>query len=327
MVPNAQGQLVRVPHQRHNRDLRPRPSRRRPAVAPPPLPVVVAPVASAENEDEDAEMDDAPPIIDDDDDEGGSPILGDDDDDDGVGGEEEDEAAWESVGEEDEEVEQEDEADWESVVEEEEDVVAVEVEEEEEEEEESVGALASNTGMLPPSSLIQPSGGVSATTRAQTELALTGSQRHAYLLPSHGREAASWELRRPDLWYGGGYDGRASWTQSKKATMGHVGTIMETDMGEQRLGEDRCERCRRNNHECWVYSEGAGTYIKHALPTCARCRFTPGPGGCSLSPRKKSGSMLPKGGDPPHGCQPRSLLPKGPPGFGPGGAGAGGFTA
>lgn len=52
----------------------------------------------------------------------------------------------------------------------------------------------------------------------------------------------------------------------------HIGRIMETELGEQRLGKNRCDGCQENDHECWVYSKEGGNEMVNAGDDCARCR-------------------------------------------------------
>ncbi|KAF2024853.1 hypothetical protein EK21DRAFT_117369 [Setomelanomma holmii] len=71
----------------------------------------------------------------------------------------------------------------------------------------------------------------------------------------------------------------------------HIGLIMETTLGEQRLGDQRCEHCQEDDLQCWVYTREAMKMVSRASTTCARCRFTPRKGGCSFSTRKQSGRV------------------------------------
>ncbi|EED17871.1 hypothetical protein TSTA_116600 [Talaromyces stipitatus ATCC 10500] len=86
----------------------------------------------------------------------------------------------------------------------------------------------------------------------------------------------------------------------------NIGRIMETELGVQRIGADRCTRCQIQGLECWVYSVKARFQVNNPGSACARCRADPACMGCSLSQRskKRKGSPLPP---PP----PRLLLPKG----------------
>lgn len=77
-----------------------------------------------------------------------------------------------------------------------------------------------------------------------------------------------------------------SLTQSKRRDFGHIGRIMETELGEQFLGEERCSACQANGKECWVYSREGAQQVKRPGDTCARCRFAARSGGCSLSKRR-----------------------------------------
>lgn len=67
--------------------------------------------------------------------------------------------------------------------------------------------------------------------------------------------------------------------------IGHIARIMETELGEQKLGTERCQYCQANDEECWLYTSRGLTQITNPGQACARCRITPRTGGCSLSTR------------------------------------------
>ncbi|KAK8180073.1 uncharacterized protein BKA78DRAFT_383776 [Phyllosticta capitalensis] len=78
------------------------------------------------------------------------------------------------------------------------------------------------------------------------------------------------------------------WWSGKKMSYDRynsVGRIMETDLGEQRHGNARCERCVEKDRECWTYSKAAEAQIRVPGSACARCRSEPAK--CSLSTRGK----------------------------------------
>lgn len=52
----------------------------------------------------------------------------------------------------------------------------------------------------------------------------------------------------------------------------HIARIMETELGEQVHGDNRCTRCVRRGYECWRYSATGGDQIDHPGFKCARCR-------------------------------------------------------
>jgi hypothetical protein len=103
----------------------------------------------------------------------------------------------------------------------------------------------------------------------------------------------------------------------KRNDFGHIGRIMETELGEKLVGDARCTACRQLDQECWVYSAKGRQQVSHPGSTCARCRVAGRAGGCSLSTRKSS--QDPRGPPPPPG-PPRPLLPR-PPSPGAGGSG------
>lgn len=112
------------------------------------------------------------------------------------------------------------------------------------------------------------------------------------------------------------------WGAERRRAVSHAGLMLETDLGEQLLGDRRCDRCQAESWECWVYSSEGAKQISKAGDSCARCRCDPRKGGCNLSKRKKPVRRGPRGDSPPTSL--RALLPKGPP---PPPPGAGGITA
>jgi hypothetical protein len=92
-----------------------------------------------------------------------------------------------------------------------------------------------------------------------------------------------------------------------KRNFGHIGRIMETDIGEQRTGNEACDRCRQKGFECWVYREDALPQIWKPGSACARCRATIVKKGCSISTRKPQEKKGPPLGGAGGGLQ--SLLP------------------
>lgn len=84
------------------------------------------------------------------------------------------------------------------------------------------------------------------------------------------------------------------WLDSKKnprieSAASHVGRIMETELGLQLLGGKRCNRCRAEGMECWIYSERGRKQIRHPGSACAHCRATGStPQGCSVATRSHS---------------------------------------
>lgn len=106
---------------------------------------------------------------------------------------------------------------------------------------------------------------------------------------------------------------------SKRRDFGHIGRIMETELGQQLLREERCSACRANGQECWVYSKKGVQQVSRPGDTCARCRVAARSGGCSLSKRKRRDRLPPLLG-------PRSLAAYKPFGGPPPGAGGSGIS-
>jgi hypothetical protein len=109
-------------------------------------------------------------------------------------------------------------------------------------------------------------------------------------LKASQKAAARWQHQQANegRWYytnEAEYEAKAS---PARAVCDHIGLIMETNLGEQRFGDERCDSCQEGDLECWTYSQLALKEVKSASTTCARCRFVPRKGGCSFSTRKKS---------------------------------------
>lgn len=90
----------------------------------------------------------------------------------------------------------------------------------------------------------------------------------------------------------------------------HVGRIMETELGLQLFGDKRCNRCRAEGMECWIYSERGRKQIRHPGSACAHCRATgPMTQGCSVATRIHSKKIDPRQRQQSR-AQRRELLPK-----------------
>ncbi|KAK5002497.1 hypothetical protein LTR28_011341 [Elasticomyces elasticus] len=74
---------------------------------------------------------------------------------------------------------------------------------------------------------------------------------------------------------------------NKRRDVGHIGRIMETELGEELLGDRRCQACKDLGQECWVYSAEGARQVARPGDTCARCRVAARAGGCSYSKRKR----------------------------------------
>lgn len=108
---------------------------------------------------------------------------------------------------------------------------------------------------------------------------------------------------------------------NKRRDFGHIGRIMERELGQKLLGEERCLACQDNNEECWVYSQDGAQQVSRPGDTCARCRVTARPGGCSLSRRRRKDKQP----EPAPGL--RSIAPYTPFGGSPPGPGGGSGVA
>lgn len=110
----------------------------------------------------------------------------------------------------------------------------------------------------------------------------------------------------------------------KPKIISHVGRIMETDIGMQLFGDQRCTRCQLLDQECWIYNPEYIQRVKYAGTNCARCRAIPVHYGCSHAKRKRNGE--PSFASSPD--RPVYLLPRGPdrsdPGAGAASTGGGG---
>jgi hypothetical protein len=99
------------------------------------------------------------------------------------------------------------------------------------------------------------------------------------------------------------------WAQENRESLpliSNLGRIMETDLGEQRFGADRCQRCQEEDLECWNYSQRAVLQVSNPGSACTRCRTEPRNTGCSLSRRRPKKRKT----RPPTPPAPRLLLPK-----------------
>lgn len=99
------------------------------------------------------------------------------------------------------------------------------------------------------------------------------------------------------------------WAQENRESLpviSNLGRIMETELGEQRFGENRCKRCQIEDLECWVYSQRAIYQVCNLGSACTRCRTEPRNMGCSLSKQTPKKRKM----RPPTPPAPRLLLPK-----------------
>src|SRR6266536_1450291 len=104
----------------------------------------------------------------------------------------------------------------------------------------------------------------------------------------------------------------------ERRDFGHIGRIMETELGEKLEGEGLCATCQAADEECWVYSKKGAKQVKKCGSTCTLCRVAGGSGSYSLSRRRRRHTPSPP---PPRGFA--ALRPAGSP---PPGAGSSGIT-
>jgi hypothetical protein len=126
----------------------------------------------------------------------------------------------------------------------------------------------------------------------------TGSQTHSTRSRENGyvltkdisdNVRIKWE-RRPRNSIDGLYKStvRGKWWSNIPARVddrGHIGRIMETTLGEQLTGDNRCAHCVANDFECWRYSKEGLDQVFGPVSDCARCMSNPTGGGCSVATR------------------------------------------
>ena len=120
-----------------------------------------------------------------------------------------------------------------------------------------------------------------------------------------------------EKWWSISQEELAQLKSDKRSDRGHIGCIMETELGKQFCGEARCTACSARGMECWIYSKKGSQQVAFPGDSCVRCRWASYERGYSLSKRKKCMKIT----EPP--TRPyRQLLPKkgGPPFSGAGGA-------
>ncbi|EEH06946.1 conserved hypothetical protein [Histoplasma capsulatum G186AR] len=121
------------------------------------------------------------------------------------------------------------------------------------------------------------------------------------------KSSSTYQPQESGKWWSVSHEEFQCFSPQKQRVWGHIGRIMETELGEQLLGEDRCAACQENGEECWAYSEKGRAQIAKPGDSCSRCRVAARKGGCSISKRKPKDPRT----SPP--SRPHQLLPKGPP--------------
>lgn len=62
-------------------------------------------------------------------------------------------------------------------------------------------------------------------------------------------------------------------SMERQRYMSHIARIMETELGEELIGKDRCNNCQRQNRQCWTYSKKGKRQFTQPGVRCAACRF------------------------------------------------------
>ncbi|KAF2671798.1 hypothetical protein BT63DRAFT_422312 [Microthyrium microscopicum] len=70
---------------------------------------------------------------------------------------------------------------------------------------------------------------------------------------------------------------------------------METELGEERIGDDRCNCCLDKDRRCWVYTERAKREIANPGERCVECRLKVKGTACSFITRFGPGGKKKKG--------------------------------
>lgn len=156
-----------------------------------------------------------------------------------------------------------------------------------------------------------PIAGPSSTSyQAFLEAQTANQPRLPWNWNSWGKSKAPYTPAVAGKWWSISQEELAQLKSDKRSDRGHIGRIMETELGEQLCGEARCTACSARGMECWIYSKEGSQQVAFPGDSCARCRWASYEGGCSLSKRKKCVKIT----EPP--TRPyRQLLPKegGPP--------------
>ena len=144
--------------------------------------------------------------------------------------------------------------------------------------------------MILPTSPTLPRSGPSGMSQAQYQQSQSAANRNP--LPwnwtAAGNQAALYTPTVPNKWWSYTPKQWATLSEVKRQDFGHIGRIIETELGTILPEDKACDYCRDLHQECWVYTkEGARQIINHG-DACARCRVTARRGGCSISKRKKT---------------------------------------
>lgn len=100
---------------------------------------------------------------------------------------------------------------------------------------------------------------------------------------SNGAIAHPYTHRVPGGWWWKSVNEMSAMKPQKRGRWSHIGLIMETTLGQQLIGDDRCRRCQQYNYECWRYNPQTSWLVKFSTPSCARCRVMAVAKGCNYS--------------------------------------------
>jgi len=124
-------------------------------------------------------------------------------------------------------------------------------------------------------------------------------QRSQFVERPHNPQAWSWSHQKSNEPYQRQVKGK--WwsvdiltTAVTERSIDHIGRIMETDLGKEVIGADRCESCIRAGLECFVYTTEGAAQIAKPGSACARCRVSAKGGGCSLASHGSSSKITRK---------------------------------
>jgi hypothetical protein len=123
-----------------------------------------------------------------------------------------------------------------------------------------------------------------------------GLERVPWAGAAAGRDRSVYTPVAQGRWWSQDSATLASLRPERRAVVGRVGQIMETELGEMLPADRACDACRSAGHQCWVYSREGAQRVAYSSRVCARCRFNPRKGGCNFSQREKT-----KGKKPPPG--------------------------
>jgi len=166
-----------------------------------------------------------------------------------------------------------------------------------------------------------PAAPLALLSQAEYDAAQRADQpRLPWAWATHGKTRDVYASAITGKWWSQTEEELTAMSQDKRRDWGHIGRIMETELGERLQGDRRCTACQERDEECWVYSEKGAQQVSRPGSTCARCRVVARAGGCSLSTRRPNRRRSP----PSPG--PRPLAAYKPPGGPPPGA-AGGAVA